>query len=248
MAKCIAYIRQSKDKDEQPNTEAAQYDALMRYHEGSKIQSDDWPREISWSRDIDVSGLDVPFFERAGGRQCQQAARSGDIIVVHKTDRLSRSLRDIQNVVEWFWNRGVAMHILDLPGSKADPGSATGVMFLQMLGVFAEFEVRKTRERTKSALNIRRQLGQKYNFRPGHGNKFVERDGKTFIEPDLELRAAIDKALEMHADGYPYHVIAAHFELNGPKPPAHFAPRWTGKNIGNLLRKERKIRAMRQAA
>lgn len=250
MPKVLGYIRQSRDKDQQKHSEAYQFDLAMRYHEGQKIiRGSAWPQEIKWFRDIDVSGRLYPMLlERQGGRELMKEAQRGDKLLVHRMDRIGRNSAEIKQAIMWFDAHGVAVHILDRGGEALDTSTALGRFFVGLLAELAELEVGKTIERTKDTLDSLKRRGERYNFRPGHGNKFVERDGKTFIEPDLELRVAIDKAMDMHAEGYPYHVIAAYFELNGPKPPAHFAPRWTGKNIGNLLRKERKIRSMRQVA
>ncbi|MDE2101134.1 MAG: recombinase family protein [Patescibacteria group bacterium] len=246
MPKVLGYIRQSKDRDDQPNSEAAQFDAIMRYHTARQIQfPDKWPKEIVWARDIDVSGRLVPFLERQGGREIQRISQPGDCLVVSKLDRFGRDTIDNLTAIRWFEARNVSLHFLDV---QIDSTTVMGRAMLGVVSILAQVEAERTAERTCDALASLKRRGERYNFRPGHGNKFVERDGKTFIEPDLELRVAIDKAMEMHAAGYPYHLIAAHFELHGPKPPPHFAPHWTGKNIGNLLRKERKLRAMKQVA
>src|SRR5271155_2634849 len=70
--------------------------------------------------------------------------RAGDILVVTRIDRLARSLRDLQNIVHELKSKGVALKATEQP---VDTGTAAGKAFLDMLGVFAEFETNLRRER-----------------------------------------------------------------------------------------------------
>jgi len=73
-----------------------------------------------------------------------QFLREGDTLVVTRTDRLARSLRDLQNIVHDLRQRGVALTATEQP---IDTSTAPGKCFLDMLGVFAEFETNLRRER-----------------------------------------------------------------------------------------------------
>ena len=68
----------------------------------------------------------------------------GDILVVTRIDRLARSLKDLQDIVHELKGRGVALRATEQP---VDSGAAAGKAFLDMLGVFAEFETNLRRER-----------------------------------------------------------------------------------------------------
>src|SRR5450755_1751490 len=68
----------------------------------------------------------------------------GDTLVVTRIDRLARSLKDLQDIVHELKNRGVALKATEQP---IDTRSAAGKAFLDMLGVFAEFETNLRRER-----------------------------------------------------------------------------------------------------
>jgi len=70
--------------------------------------------------------------------------RNGDSLVVTRIDRLARSLRDLQNLVHDFKERGISLKAIEQP---IDTGTAAGKAFLDMLGVFAEFETNIRRER-----------------------------------------------------------------------------------------------------
>jgi DNA invertase Pin-like site-specific DNA recombinase len=70
--------------------------------------------------------------------------RPGDTLVVTRIDRLARSIRDLQNIVHELKERGVTLRATEQP---IDTGTAAGKAFLDMLGVFAEFETNLRKER-----------------------------------------------------------------------------------------------------
>src|SRR4051794_16924973 len=71
-------------------------------------------------------------------------ARKGDTIVVTRIDRLARSITDLAAIVRTLEHKGVALRATDQP---IDTATAAGRCFLQMLGVFAEFETAIRKER-----------------------------------------------------------------------------------------------------
>ena len=70
--------------------------------------------------------------------------RKGDVLVITRIDRLARSLCDLAIIVRDLEAKGVALRALEQP---IDTGSPAGRAFLQMLGVFAEFETSIRKER-----------------------------------------------------------------------------------------------------
>jgi DNA invertase Pin-like site-specific DNA recombinase len=63
---------------------------------------------------------------------------------VTRIDRLARSIADLASIVSTLESKGVALRATDQP---IDTSTAAGRCFLQMLGVFAEFETAIRRER-----------------------------------------------------------------------------------------------------
>jgi DNA invertase Pin-like site-specific DNA recombinase len=68
----------------------------------------------------------------------------GDVLVVTRIDRLARSLKDLQDIVHELKVKGVSLKATEQP---IDTGTAAGKAFLDMLGVFAEFETNLRKER-----------------------------------------------------------------------------------------------------
>jgi len=70
--------------------------------------------------------------------------RPGDTLVVTRIDRLARSVGDLQDVVRELRAKGAHLKATEQP---IDTSTAAGKAFLDMLGVFAEFETSLRRER-----------------------------------------------------------------------------------------------------
>lgn len=71
-------------------------------------------------------------------------ARSGDTILVTRIDRLARSIADLAQIVRTLESKGISLKATEQP---IDTSTPAGRAFLQMLGVFAEFETAIRKER-----------------------------------------------------------------------------------------------------
>ena len=70
--------------------------------------------------------------------------RPGDTLMVTRIDRLARSVADLERMVAQLREKGAHLRATDQP---IDTSTPAGVAFLQMLGVFAQFETAIRRER-----------------------------------------------------------------------------------------------------
>ncbi|MDR6305948.1 DNA invertase Pin-like site-specific DNA recombinase [Nitrobacter vulgaris] len=70
--------------------------------------------------------------------------RAGDVLTVTRIDRLARSIGDLQDIVRAVRAKGASLKATEQP---IDTGTAAGKAFLDMLGVFAEFETNLRKER-----------------------------------------------------------------------------------------------------
>ncbi len=80
----------------------------------------------------------------------------GDTLVVTRIDRLARSMKDLQDIVHELKGKGVALRATEQP---VDTGTAAGKAFLDMLGVFAEFETNLRRERQFEGIKAAKAQG-----------------------------------------------------------------------------------------
>ena len=99
---------------------------------------------------------------------------TGDTLVVTRIDRLARSLGDLQDIVRELKAKGASLVATEQP---IDTGTAAGKAFLDMLGVFAEFETNLRRERQREGIAKAKAAG-------------VYKGGKTRIAADEVRRLA----------------------------------------------------------
>lgn len=102
---------------------------------------------------LKAAGCEVVREEKASGTSTAGRAeletvlsflRRGDVLVVTRIDRLARSIADLQTIVRTIREKGAALECTEQPVNTA---TAAGKAFLDMLGVFAEFETNLRRER-----------------------------------------------------------------------------------------------------
>jgi DNA invertase Pin-like site-specific DNA recombinase len=80
----------------------------------------------------------------------------GDTLVVTRIDRLARSMKDLQDIVHELKQKGVALRATE---QSVDTSTAAGKAFLDMLGVFAEFETNLRRERQLEGIEAAKARG-----------------------------------------------------------------------------------------
>jgi len=98
----------------------------------------------------------------ASTQELQQRLQLGATLVVTRIDRLARSMRDLQNLVHELREKGAHLKATEQP---IDTSSAAGKAFLDMLGVFTEFETNLRRERQMEGIAAAKRKGV-YKGRP----------------------------------------------------------------------------------
>src|ERR1700719_1482918 len=116
-------------------------------------------------------GCDVIRAEKQSGTSTQGRAElrtvlefigKGDVLLVTRVDRLARSIGDLQDIVRTLKAKGAILKATEQP---IDTGTAAGKCFLDMLGVFAEFETNLRRERQLEGIAKAKAAGV-YKGRP----------------------------------------------------------------------------------
>ena len=117
------------------------------------------------------AGCELIFQEKATGGRWERPElhrllgqlRNGDVLVVWKLDRLSRSLKDVLILMEKVQHAGAGFQSLTEAIDTTSPG---GRMMMQIVGAFAEFERAMLRERTRNGLDAARREGRVGGRRP----------------------------------------------------------------------------------
>lgn len=122
-------------------------------------------------RALTDAGCATIYQEEASGGQVDRrelaraigALNPGDVLVVWKLDRLSRSLRDLLFTLEVIAKAGAGFRSLT---EAVDTTTPAGRLMTQTLGAFAEFERAMIRERTMNGLAHARKAGRHLGRRP----------------------------------------------------------------------------------
>src|SRR5712672_1393041 len=117
------------------------------------------------------AGCERIFREKASGGTWERPElhrlldhiRKGDVLVVWKLDRLSRSLRDVLTIMERVQEKKAGFRSLT---EAVDTTTPAGRMMMQMVGSFAEFERAMLKQRTKAGLDAAREEGRIGGRRP----------------------------------------------------------------------------------
>ena len=88
--------------------------------------------------------------------------REGDVLVVHKLDRLGRNTRDVLNLVHSIAKRGASLQVLE---PAIDTSGPMGTMVLTVLGMVSEMELGFIKERQRAGIEAAKAKGV-YKGRP----------------------------------------------------------------------------------
>lgn len=168
-----------------------------------RVSSED-QNTIRQEHALDQMKIDKMFIDKYTGKILERPQleammeyiREGDTLVVYSIDRLSRSQKDLHNVVSKIVSKGVTVQFikekLTFDGSN-DPMST---LMLGIFGAFAEFERAAARERQLEGIAIAKASG-KYK-------------GRTAALSLSEKK----KAMEMIAEGTSKALVARHFGVS----------------------------------
>ena len=125
-------------------------------------------------------------WERVELHRMMDQLRAGDVVVVWKLDRFSRSLRDLLQLLAHLESLGVGFRSLT---EAIDTTSAAGKMLLQIIGSFAEFERNLIRERTSAGIARAKAQG-----------KHLGRRSKLSLEQQEEVRRSLKSGEKSQAE------------------------------------------------
>jgi DNA invertase Pin-like site-specific DNA recombinase len=174
-------------------------------------------------RDLQTTGCAKIFQEQVSsiGERTQleavlQYVREGDTIVVTKLDRLARSARGLNELVDTLERKGVALRILNFGGGPVDTRGAAGRLMLNVFAAFAQFELEIMKERQREGIAAAKAAGKYRGRKPTARAKAAEAlrlvgEGKRISEVAKILqvgRASVYRALHK-----------AHGQLSLSPPP-----------------------------
>lgn len=119
-------------------------------------------KEAGCARIFRDHGLSGAARDRPGLKRALRKAKTGDVLVVWKLDRLGRSLPHLVEVINGLRQAGIGFRSLQ---EQIDTTSAGGRFYFHMLAALAEFEREMISERTKAGMAAAK-AGGKHVGRP----------------------------------------------------------------------------------
>jgi DNA invertase Pin-like site-specific DNA recombinase len=222
MKDAISYIRVSSEEQ----TDSGQGLEAQR----QRIAAYCMRRGLHLAEEFEEAGISAgkPLASRpAGSRLLAAAKKSKAVVVVAKLDRLFRSVADAANVIDDFDKRGIQLVAI---AESFDMTSPYGRAMAQMASVFAELERAMSRERTRSAMSVKRSRGERISGHAPYGWDFGR--GGLLVENTREQRI-IARMRRMQAEGMSYRGIAVRLDDEGIRPKR--GKRWIHTTVKSIL-------------
>jgi site-specific DNA recombinase len=148
-------------------------------------------------------------------------------VIVAKLDRLTRSVRDLAELLERFEKRGVSLVSVS---ESLDTGTAAGRLVLNVMMSVAQWEREAIGERTREAMRHKKANGQRVGTVP-FGFQ-LSADGRS-LEPNAVEQRALEIIRECRAGGFTLRQIAS--ELNRQGYQTRRGTAWKHQNVHGLL-------------
>lgn len=183
-------------------------------------------------RDEGLSGsLDAG--ERPGLSAALETIESGEAeaLVVHKLDRLARSLTVQEAALAHIWRSGGEVFSVDAGAVlRDDPDDPVRTAMRQMIGVFSQLERGMISARMRAGRRLKAERGGYAGGRPRYGYRAEERE----LVPVFAEQEAIRLASQLRCKGLSYRAIACELESAGFKRRGGSA-RWHAIQVARAL-------------
>ena len=194
--KTVGYVRVSTDKQADRgvslDAQAEKIKAMAVVHNAELV-------EIIVDGGESAKSLQRPGMERllelVDGKKVQA-------VIIAKLDRLTRSVKDLCELLERFERRGVALISV---AESLDTSSAAGRLVLNIMTAVSQWEREAIGERTRDAMSHKRSNGERVgNIQFGYR---LCGDGK-HVEPDPAEQSVLDEIGRLRQSGHSLRGIA----------------------------------------
>lgn len=176
---------------------------------------------------ITDAGESAKSLERPGMARLLAMVDAGavQVVIIAKLDRITRSVRDLGDLMERFAKRGVSLVSV---AESLDTGSAAGRLVLNIMTAVSQWEREAIGERTATALQHKRSHGRVYNHTPFG----FTREGDNLVPLPAE-QAVVGQIRLYKANGWSLRRIAA--ALNGDGVPTKHGNQWAPQTVKDVL-------------
>lgn len=225
MTRTVAYLRVSTDKQADTgvslDAQRAKVDAYAQLYDLDLVA-------VEVDAGISAKTLRRPALDRA---LAMLDAGDAEALLVVKLDRLTRSVKDLGELVERYFASGDCA-LLSV-SEQIDTRSAAGRLVLNVLASVSQWEREAIGERTAAAMAHKRSRREYCGGEPPYGWQVAD-DGQA-LEPEPREQAIMAAAHTLRADGLSLRKVGAALAARGYLPRAG---RWHASNVKRLLAAE----------
>ena len=187
----------------------------------------DW-KIFDYFIDDGISGKNIK--DRPEINRMLAAVQSGlvDNVLVYKIDRLTRSTKNLIELVDLFNSKGCAFNSLC---ESIDTTSATGRMFIKIVGIFAEFERENLAERVSFGYEQKTREGNYTNTHGVYGYDYIQGTGE--LIPNPEEKEIVKEIYARYLSGLSMNKIGK--ALSRDKVPTKRGGNWSSATIASIL-------------
>ncbi len=221
--KAIGYIRVStRDQAESGASLASQR---------TKIEAYAVLHDLELVEVIEDAGFSAKSLDRPGMTKLLRLIRGRKIttVVVAKLDRITRSVRDLGELIDLFQRSGVEFASV---ADHIDTSTASGRLVLNVMGSVSQWEREAIGERTSEALAVMRSNGRRISRHAPYGYRL---NGQGWIEDERE-QEAVQVMRTLRAEDLSLRQIAAELERQGHHNRS--GRRLSAQTIANVLKRE----------
>ncbi len=184
------------------STEEQSRDGLSLIHQEDRIRAYCDLHELELVGMIVDAGVSAKTLERPGLGRILDQLRRGDIdgMVISKLDRLTRSLRDWDYLIEHFFSERAGRRLFSITDS-IDTRTAAGRLVLNVIVTVAQWERETTAERTRDALQGKIKRGERCG-KVRYGYDLDETGKKLVANAQEQIIIAKLKKLRAHGKTY----------------------------------------------
>ncbi len=195
--KTVGYVRVSTDRQAERG--------ISLEAQAEKIRAMAFVQGAELGEIIVESGESAKSLNRPGMAKLLAMVDAGKVkaVIVAKLDRLTRSVKDLCELLERFERRGVALVSV---AESLDTGSAAGRLVLNIMAAVSQWEREAIGERTRDALSHKRGQGERVG-NIAFGSR-LSADGK-HVEPDPGEQGALAEIRRLRHEGATLRGIAA---------------------------------------
>lgn len=219
MGRIIGYTRVSTDKQAGSGVSLEEQQAKIR---AMAVVNGGELLEIIVDAGESAKTLDRPGMKRL---LALVDARKVDVVIIAKLDRITRSVKDLSELLERFKRRDVALVSV---AESLDTSSAAGRLVLNIMASVSQWEREAISERTKSAIHFKRANHKVFSQAP-YGWAVA---GKDLVPVEAE-QAIIQRIYQLRDAGKKLQAIAG--ELNRAGIRTKTGSDWYPSSVRNVL-------------